>query len=396
MAALASDVEWNLAGVATLYGDIPLALARMDTVRAEHRLRGTPNPQLQIDRAETLLSVGLYDEVRAEADAAVAALSATGQQVDLPHAVLVLAQAHAAAGDHDAAATAARRARTLFRRQNRAGWATLADVTALRAAELAGTDDRRLLSAALRCAADVQRVGWAPVEMDARMIAARAAGRLGDEGTRRRQLALASAHRRSGTVDARLRGWYAAALLRDALGDRRGAKAALATGLRVLDEQQNLLGATELRANVSAVGSDLIQQGLRLALAAGVRPRACCGGRTVAGPGPPGPGPSGHHRIPALTAALTTVRRLHADTVEAQLSGSAPPSMAERRRAEREVVGASRTAVGPGAGAGSADLNCAELTAALGDRILIEWVEHDRPAVPGGRGRRSAHAARTG
>ncbi|WP_157970422.1 CHAT domain-containing protein [Nakamurella deserti] len=373
MTSLAADAAWNLAVVATLAGDIPLALARFDDVHTEHVARGTPNPQLRIDRAETLLVVGLTGEAVAEAAAAVDAVAAAGPQVDLPHALLVLAQAHAAHGDHAAAAEAARRARRLFRRQHRHHWAALADLTALRAAEPAAPPAAPLLRDALRTADRVRRIGWPLAEMDARLIAARAAARRGDTVVRREQLTRAAELRRLGTVDSRLRGWYARALLADELGDRRGFRVALRAGLRVLDEQQALLGATELRVAVSAVGADLVGLGLGHALAAG-RARDVLRWADLGRARATRPRPARPPQDAALTRALATVRQLHAHTVAAQLDGDPAPPAAERRRAEQEVVAVSRTAAGPGA---PADAATPELLAAtLGDAVLTEFVEH--------------------
>ncbi|MEO5831995.1 MAG: CHAT domain-containing protein [Nakamurella sp.] len=375
MTALASDVEWNLAGVATLRGDVPMALARFDAVRSEHLGRGTPNPQLQIDRAETLLSVGLAAEAVVEAAAAVTALTDARQHVDLPHAILVQAQAYTAIGDHEAAGISARRARLLFQRQNRPGWATLSALTALRAAEMAGHDDQRLMIAALRSADEVRQAGWPLAEMDARLIAARAAARLGNEPVRRAQLELASDNRRLGTVDARLRGWYAQALLRDARGDRRGVQTALAAAMHVLDQHQALLGATELRANLSTVGAGVVHKGLEIALAGG-RAREVLRWADLGRARATRPRPVRPPQDEALTSALAAVRRLHARTVQAQLDGSTLPAAGDRRRAERDVVAASRRSAGQ-IDRSSAAATSPALVAALGDRILVEFVEHD-------------------
>ena len=379
MTALAADAEWNLAVVATFRGDVPLALARFDAVRAEHVARGTPNPQLQVDRGETLLSVGLNAEARIEAEEAVAALIDSGQHADLPHAELLLAQAMAATGEHAEARAGALRARALFTRQHRAGWASLATLTALRAAEHEGPGDDSLFTEALECADEVHRSGWPIAEMEARIIAARAAERLGRRSISVAQLELVAGHRRLGSIDARLRGHYAHVLLREASDDRRGTMSALVSGLRVLDEHQALLGATELRAQVSAVGADLVRKGLDLALAAGnarsVLQWADRGRARATRPRPVRP-----PHDPELTLALSEVRRLQARTLEARLDGGVAPSAAERRHAERQVVLASRKIRGSGANRAE-DASPPELVAELGAGALVEFVEHDGQIV---------------
>ena len=67
----------------------------------------------------------------------------------------------------------------------------------------------------------------------------------------------------------RTRAWHAAALLRLSHGDRRGASAAIAAGLRALEQHRLTLGATELRAHASGHGEELATLGLRLAVESG-------------------------------------------------------------------------------------------------------------------------------
>ena len=56
---LAADCTWNLGFVAARRGDAPAALARYDATEATYREAGVPAPELLLDRAEVLLSVGL-------------------------------------------------------------------------------------------------------------------------------------------------------------------------------------------------------------------------------------------------------------------------------------------------------------------------------------------------
>src|SRR5205085_658265 len=72
-----------------------------------------------------------------------------------------------------------------------------------------------------------------------------------------------------GPVQVRTRAWHAAALLRLARGDRRGASAAVAAGLRALEAHRTTLGASELRAHASGHGEELATLGVRLAVESG-------------------------------------------------------------------------------------------------------------------------------
>ncbi len=105
--------------------------------------------------------------------------------------------------------------------------------------------------------------------LDARLIAGRAALALGRTRLAERQLELAAGERARGPVQVRTRAWHAAALLRLARGDRRGASAAVAAGLRALEAHRLTLGATELRAHASGHGEELATLGLRLAVESG-------------------------------------------------------------------------------------------------------------------------------
>src|SRR5262249_11047236 len=90
-----------------------------------------------------------------------------------------------------------------------------------------------------------------------------------DVATAKKLLESVGRVRRSGSLELRVRGWHARALLRDASGDRRGTLAALRAGLALLEQQQAVLGATEFRVHVSAFGADLAALGLDLAIASG-------------------------------------------------------------------------------------------------------------------------------
>ena len=115
----------------------------------------------------------------------------------------------------------------------------------------------------------LEAVGWEVEALDARLIAGRAALELGRVRLAQRQLELAAVGRDRGPVQVRTRGWHAAALVRLSQGDRRGASAAVAAGLRALEAHRMTLGATELRAHASGHGEELATLGLRLAIESG-------------------------------------------------------------------------------------------------------------------------------
>src|SRR5439155_10035621 len=74
---------------------------------------------------------------------------------------------------------------------------------------------------------------------------------------------------RRGTVVDRIELRYVDARVRLDRGDRPGAERALRAGLRLLDDYRAVLGAFELRATASGIGSELSRLGLRVALDSG-------------------------------------------------------------------------------------------------------------------------------
>ncbi|MDA0140193.1 hypothetical protein OJ962_22030, partial [Solirubrobacter sp. CPCC 204708] len=283
-ALAATQVRHNRGWAAARSGDVPAALAWFDRVEAEYRAHEVPLALLLMDRCEVLLSARLAAEAKANADAAVVELAAAGLGADLAEARLLAAHAELLAGDTTAARAHAVRADQAFTRQHRPGWAALARAAAAHAAWLeaeraapeavAGADERQArledaLGTAQRAVRSLEAVGWEVEALDARLIAGRAALALGRPRVARRQLELAAAGRDRGPVQVRTRAWHATALVRLARGDRRGASAAVAAGLRALEAHRMTLGATELRAHASGHGEELATLGLRLAVESG-------------------------------------------------------------------------------------------------------------------------------
>jgi tetratricopeptide (TPR) repeat protein len=409
-ALAATQVRHNRGWAAARGGDVPLALERYDRVEGEYRAHGVPLALLLMDRCEVLLSARLAAEAKANADAAVSELAAAGIAADLAEARLLAAHAELLVGDTATARDHAHRADTAFSRQHRPGWAALARAATAEAAWIEATrtpeDDatRRVrleaaLVAAQRAVRALEAVGWDVEALDARLIAGRAALALGRPRLARRQLELAAAGPERGPVQVRTRAWHAAALVRLARDDRRGANAAIAAGLRALEAHQMTLGATELRAHASGHGEELATLGLRLAvesgsarrvLAATERRRAASLLRRPARP------PNDE----AIAHDLQELRRVSA-ALEAGLREGRPETELRRRQAalERsvrrralqargEIPGRARDGLGVGARRESASLTALvadmdrvppldAVAAALGERVLVSFFALD-------------------
>lgn len=397
----AADAQWNLGFVAARWGDAPTALARYDRAEATLLRQGMPGLPFLLGRCEVLLTVGLAAEARQHAQDAVDALSAAGRTADLAEGQLLLARAALADRQPALAAAQARAAQAAFGAQRRAGWALLARFVGLRSAELAGAPAAELLRAATGCAAALAAAGWTVAELDARLVAARAALRTGDLDCARRQLAKTVAAHRAGPLELRVRAWYADALLHHAEGDRTGMAAALRAGLALVERQQATVGATDLRVHLAVYGVELAELGLGLALVSGDA-RAVLGWAERWRAGALRLRPVRPPDDPELAEALAEVRRLSAELQQTSLiaAGSsrtaqraAGPSLATQRAAEQRVTRAARTARSPLHSPVLRPPTVPELADALGDSSLVEFTAHDGRlvAVTLARGRCRLH-----
>ena len=273
---LAGGAAHNHGFAAGRRGDIVTALAsfdRADRLYAEVGHPGRCIGVLAADRCEVMIVAGLHDEARSSAELAVRSLEDVDDVNDLAEAILLLARACLAQGDHAAAYTAATDAGARFRSAGREGWATVADHLAVRAVSAAHTlHDEQMIIDAADLARRLDVLGWTTEAADVHVSTAEMAVAVGRPDTARAHLQSAAHGRRVGSPDRRANAWYATAMLRDLEGNRSGAKRALGAGLTVLSGYQATLGATDLRAASTVHARRLVELGLRMAVDAR-RPR---------------------------------------------------------------------------------------------------------------------------
>ena len=379
----AASSYWNLGEIAAQRGDVPTALRLWEESEATYRKNDAPVPPgFLINRGELQLSVGLTQEARETALQAVQETATAGRPLYLAQALLLLAQAALANNDTQAAQDAAHRAAALSVRQKRPGWAALARYVGLRAEERAGELTPSLRRRALRVARELAAVGRRGEELDARLIAARAALESGATELARRELSAAARARSTGTLDLRIRAWYAEALRRLADGDRRGAERALRSGLRVLDQYRSMLGATELRVHMASHGAEVAVLGMSLALESGSATRSLqwaerWRARALWSPVQP-------PQDPELASTLADLRRVTSEVETALLDTAGPPAApvrastarltSQKAALEDRVRRLSHQATGS---LGTSQLEpptVPALAAELGDRVLVEII----------------------
>lgn len=356
----AALVRHNLAVIALRRGDLPRALAIYDDVEPELAGVGERLCQLQLDRAEALIVARLPDEARALLTRTLERLHGAGYRCDTADALLLLAHAELADGDPGAATATARRARDTFG-TSRAGFALLAGQVELRARWADGERSASLASEAERAAERLTRAGWASAAADARTLAGLVAL---DQGRREHARRLFGQVGDDSTVSARVAARHATALLRLADGDRRGASAAVRSGLRAVDEHAAALGAAELRGRAAGWSAELAELGVRLARGPRALLVAAERGRAIADR-PPAVRPPRDRRLAGLLAEL---RRVSAEVPDRPALLAAQTHLEEAIRARTRRLSSSREAV-----RGWAWLVPA-LADALGDRVFVELI----------------------
>jgi CHAT domain-containing protein/Tfp pilus assembly protein PilF len=375
-------VQGNLGWLATRRGDLPSALASFDA--AEPVLAGTSawrRAVMEMDRCHALLAAGLQREARSSAGQVVELFAASDMGAELAEARLALAEAALACREPEAALEAAEDAKAAFARQQRPGWASLAEHLAVRAAFGGGSRDGELHTRARRVADELAAAGWPSAALDARLLAAHVALALRQDDDAAADLAAIPRARNSGPVAQRLGAWHAEALRRLAAGRRTAALRALRAGLAVLEQHRLSLGATELRAGAAVHGNALAALGLRLALASG-RAEAVFAwaerGRAAALWQRPARPPDDD----ALAADLGELRMVlaavgdagkHAADTRGLLRRQAELEAAIRRRALHAAAARSDGDAGAEGPPGQA-----RLRAALGERALVEFVQDGR------------------
>ena len=257
---LHADVAWtehNLGRAAGLRGDIITALRRFNESESELDRLGENTAEVQVNRCEVLLQAGLYEE--AESAAEVAEMAMLEAQLALERAEAVLARSLALLGQGRFAGAAdhAARAARLFREQRRVAWSLQAMLVEIRSEQAAGAPAR--IEHATTIACELSAKGQRLAAAQAWAVVARANPARAVEG-------LQSLNLPEGGVplEFRLTKLEILGLHRLAHFDLPGALAALDGAMELGRRHQLSLGASDIRAAMSAQLDSLAQLGLRV------------------------------------------------------------------------------------------------------------------------------------
>src|SRR5580692_8277975 len=249
----------NRALTAFASGDLPAALAYIDTATLSYQRLKVPAMPLRVDRCAVLLAAGLAGDALAEAEAALREIEEIhGRLAYAGKAELLLMAANCAlaATQPQAALDWAQAAYRMFRSQRSAWRQPHAARVLVQARYEVGPVSAPLLREANRSAARLDALSSSDAAQ-AHLLAGRIALDLGRRGDAERHLAALARTRRRGPALSRVTGWLGEALRAEAAGRPGRMLAACRRGLDVLDEYRLALGASELRAQATVHGAEL-------------------------------------------------------------------------------------------------------------------------------------------
>lgn len=352
-------------------GDLPACLARLDAIDTAD-VSPADAAEIEMVRALMLASARLMDEAL-DALRRAHEMSRQVQYEDID-GHLEIARLTLLAGDAGSAAELARWARTLFARRGTKLYHARAVGLSVAAAVALGAVRPRQLDEARRAADTLDSHGWHGEALRVRLTAARAATLLHRDELAQEELTAARALRRRGPIADRIEWWHVQALLRLSASDRVGALAAARAGLALLDRHRASLGASELRVTASAIGIELARLGLRTALDQSDTDAVLRWSERLR---------ANALRLDPVTppdspAMRDTRRELRTITARRQRNDADDRALLVRQRElESRIRRRARHAPGDGTPGDTRAPDRRVLTAALGDRALLELVELD-------------------
>ena len=360
----AAKVLHNLGYCDVLAGDIPAALQLFNAAASTYRLSAPGNlPVLAMDKARALLEAGLASDAASELDAAMDSFRRQRLDYDLAEAELARAEAALAVGEPAVARRWAGTAQRRFRRQGNDACVWVAELIRLRARSLAPGRRAPIAAEAQLLAERLRGHGLANDAALADLLAARSLLAAGHTKDVRRLIGGGRGRRQAVPLTITLLRRLARAELAEQEGWTGTALAELRAGLATVQARRGQLGSVDLRTGTGALGAELADAGLRLALDRNSAPLVFAWlerSRAQAFRARPVRPPAD----PQAAAVLAELRQLSRVIREAELAGSRDPAMIARHaELKRTVREHGWQASGPGEATEQASLG--ELSAAL-------------------------------
>jgi CHAT domain-containing protein len=362
----------NLGYCDLLAGDIPAALQGFNAADdAYQRIAHSDLPVLAMDKARALLAAGLAGDAAAELDRAMAAFRQQRSDRDLAEAELARSEAALAAGQPAVSSRWATAAQRRFVRHGNDASACLAELTRLRARSSGAGRPAPVAAEAGLLAERLRGLGLERDAELAELIAARAMIAAGHLDAARRRLAAVSGRGAARPLAVKLLLRLARAELAERDGRPGTALAELRAGLALVQAQRGRLGSVDLQTGTAALGADLADAGLRLALRRDSAPlvftwleRSRAQAFRVRPVRPPAD--------PEAAAALAELRQLSLQIREAELRGKRDPRRAARRaELQRELREREWQAGGGGQATATSSLGAVSAALEASGQILV-------------------------
>ena len=334
-----ATVTNNLGWASAEQGDIPRALAYFDEAESHLARLKMPLGQTIRDRSEALIAAHLTAEAFEAAQRAAADIRASGHEAAYAEALATLGRASLRDGRPGNAVAAGAELAAQADSLQMHGWGAYGRYLELEGRyALDGAVEAASVAAAVE---ELTEAGLVAPGSNARLLAAEVSLGDGHVAEARAWLDSTAALSASLPLDVKVRQRLVRARISAAEGRRPAAFRAALAGVRLIDEHQATLGATEARAAVAGHAAELGQVGMGLAAATG-RPRTLFDWmeRTRAGSlrFPPARPPE----EPDFAAALARLRRIEAMLRSGSESAEIAALHRERSHLEDEVRRRSR------------------------------------------------------
>jgi tetratricopeptide (TPR) repeat protein len=370
-AAAAADAAGALAELVLMRGDVVEALRTIDRLQP---LLSNDHIGLSGMSVATLTRARLLPEARHAAERHLALCRTTGHGDQAAATLLDLSTIAMLSGHPDEAADLARRAVRSFAARGKPVDAARARIVCVRAHLAANDATRSSVRSGLAATEVLTTAGWQTEALRARLVVARAALAAGVPWIARREIALARPLEARGVVFDRIELFQTRALCALGEGSTADAKRLLRNGLRLLDDYRSALGAAELRATASGIGSELSETGLRIAVETRRPEDVLAWAERLRGNAlrlPPIRPPTD----PELRAGEAELRRIARRG--ASSNGVDARGLAARQRELEAAIRARTRHLRGDRAAPSMQLNVRDAARALAGRALVEYVELD-------------------